>query len=82
MDDVLRNFRPVAVALLWECWRYGLGLRYLANYRNMIFHGAASTGEAKYRPYFENYTVDASILETAFSKTWACLGLVVELISS
>jgi len=25
----------------------------------------ASTGRTEYRPYFENYTVDASILETA-----------------
>ena len=28
-------------------------------------HDTASTGKTKYRPYFENYTVDASILETA-----------------
>ena len=28
-------------------------------------HETASTGKTKYRPYFENYTVDASILETS-----------------
>jgi hypothetical protein len=43
---------------------FGLGLRSLANYRPMITHDTASTGKTKYRPYFENYTVDASILDT------------------
>jgi len=41
------------------------GLRSLANHRNIILDGAVGTGKTKYRPYFENYTVDASILEAA-----------------
>ena len=61
------GYRPLdpLVTASSDVSRHGLGLRSLANYRHMITHDTASTGKTKYRPYFENYTVDASILETA-----------------
>jgi len=64
-----RPLDPLVTASSDVC-RHGLGLRSLANYRpiaalNRRVDDTASTGKTKYRPYFENYTVDASILETA-----------------
>ena len=42
----------------------------------MITHDTVSVKKKKYRPYFENYTVDASILETcAFELIWLPLGV-------
>ena len=41
------------------------GPRSLANRRPTIIRDTVGTGKTRYRPYFENYTVDASILETA-----------------
>ena len=61
------GYRPLdpLVTASSDVSRHGLGLRSLANYRPIITDDTASTGKTKYRPYFENYTVDASILETA-----------------
>ena len=63
----MRGYRPLdpLVTASSDVSRHGLGLRSLANYRPIIPDDTASTGKTKYRPYFENYTVDASILETA-----------------